>query len=147
MFSFVILNETLVTGRLGVLGLLVVLSLAVGPAGGGCCQREEGHGAEALHHPTKGANTLKIWCYLFCSLNFVQKCLQHLLTKITFNPQNTIISCTNVNEKHEWQVKASRLILRVTYVQIWTFGGNVSKHFEVEPCDRAVTLTSCPLQL
>lgn len=85
--------------------------------------------------------------YLFCSLNFVQKCLQHLLTKITFNPQNTIISCTNVNEKHEWQVKASRLILRVTYVQIWTFGGNVSKHFEVEPCDRAVTLTSCPLQL
>lgn len=90
MFGFVILNETLVTGRLGALGLLV-LSLAVGPAGGGCCQREEGHGAEALHHPTKGANTLKVWCYLFIyfvSLNFVQKFLQHLLTKITFNPQN-----------------------------------------------------------
>lgn len=55
-----------------------------------------------------------LFIYLFCSLNFVQKCSQHLLTKITFNPQNTIISCTNVNEKHEWQVKASRLILRVT---------------------------------
>uniref|UniRef100_A0AAZ1XUL1 Arf-GAP with coiled-coil, ANK repeat and PH domain-containing protein n=1 Tax=Oreochromis aureus TaxID=47969 RepID=A0AAZ1XUL1_OREAU len=42
-----------------------------------------------------------LFIYLFCSLNFVQKCSQHLLTKITFNPQNTMISCTNVNEKHE----------------------------------------------
>lgn len=31
---------------------------AVGPAGGGCCQREERHGAETLHHPAKGVQTL-----------------------------------------------------------------------------------------
>lgn len=145
MFSFVILNETLVTAWLT--GCSVSCSWTswwwMLPKRRGTWSRSTPPSNKRCEH----TQNLVLFIYLFCSLNFVQKCLQHLLTKITFNPQNTIISCTNVNEKHEWQVKASRLILRVTYVQIWTFGGNVSKHFEVEPCDRAVTLTSCPLQL
>lgn len=41
------------------------LSLVAGPTGGGCCQREERHGAEALHHPAEGTTQHKhtqTWC-------------------------------------------------------------------------------------
>lgn len=60
----------------GKLDLSLALSVAVGPAGGGCSQREEGHGAETLHHPAKGTLNMVPSC-----LTFKDKCTKRIENK------------------------------------------------------------------